>query len=135
MSEDRKLWNGQKTKASLCISLYGPRTTIQIRKDVVRVLGAPPYITFRVNPDMSSILIEGALEKHKLSFKVPGDLYLNDNRQMRVTSKSFVTGIMAKNGLNLEDCFHVEGVYSEKNNAVVFKLTDAEKYTFSEEEN
>lgn len=134
MSDDRKLWNGQKTKANLCISLYGPRRTIQIRKDVVRVLGAPPYITFRVNQDMSSILVEGAIEKTKISFKVPADLYMNDNRQMRVTSTPFVTGIMAINGLVLDDCYHVEGVYSEKNNAVVFKLKDAEKYSFGEEE-
>ena len=134
MSEEMKLWNGQKNKANICISLYGPRRTIQIRKDVVRVLGAPPYITFRVNQDLSSILIEAALEKTKISFKVPADLYLNDNRQMRVTSKSFVTGIMMTNGLVLDDCYHVEGVYSEKNNAVVFKLNTAEKYSFGEEE-
>jgi len=101
---------------------------------VVRVLGAPPYITFRVNQDLSSILVEGALEKTKISFKVPSDLYLNDNRQMRVTSKSFVTGIMMTNGLNLDDGYHVEGVYSEKNNAVVFKLKEAEKYSFEDGE-
>ena len=59
---------------------------------------------------------------------------MNDNRQMRVTSTPFVTGIMTINGLVLDDCYHVEGVYSEKNNAVVFKLKDAEKYSFGEEE-
>lgn len=133
MSDNRKLWNGQKTKANLFISLYGPRRTIQIRKDVVRVLGAPAYITFRVNQDLSAILVEEAVEKTKVSFKVPTDLYINDGRQMRVTSKSFVTGIMTTNGLNLDDGYHVEGVYSEKNNAVIFKLGSAEKYSFDEE--
>lgn len=134
MNEEMKLWNGQKTKANICISLYGPRRTIQIRKDVVRVLGTPPYITFRVNQDLSSMLIEGAIEKTKISFKVPADLYKNEDRQMRVTSKSFVTGLMMTNGLDLANGYHVEGVYSEKNNAVVFKLKEAEKYNFDEEE-
>ena len=129
MNDERKLWNGQKYHANLSVSLYGAINTIQIRKDVVRVLGAPPYITFRVNSDMTSFLVEGALEKTKISFKVANDLCLNDDRQMRVTSKSFVTGIMTKNGLDPDITYHVEGVYSEKNNAVIFKLKDAQIYS------
>ena len=48
---------------------------------------------------------------------------------MRVTSKSFVTGIMTKNGLDPDITYHVEGVYSEKNNAVIFNLKDAQIYS------
>lgn len=126
MSE--KLWSGTKKSASLRISLYGRTHVLQIGKDVVRVLGAPPYLALRINQEMDSLLIESAMEKHKLSFKVADDLYVNKNRQMTITSISFVIGLMTRNAMNLEETYQIEGVYSEKNNAVVFNLKNARLY-------
>ncbi len=123
-----KLWSGTKKSASLRISLYGRTHVLQIGKDVVRVLGAPPYLALRINQEMDSLLIESAMEKHKLSFKVADDLYVNKNRQMTITSISFVIGLMTRNAMNLEETYQIEGVYSEKNNAVVFNLKDARLY-------
>ncbi len=126
MSE--KLWSGVKKSANLRISLYGRKHVLQIGKDVVRVLGAPPYLAVRINQEMDSLLIESAMEKHKLSFKVADDLYVNGNRQMTITSTSFISGIMIRNALDMKETYQVEGVYSEKNNAVVFNLKDARMY-------
>ena len=123
-----KLWNGMKSYARLRLSFYGRQNVIQVAKDVVRVLGAPTYISLRVNQNMDSILIEGAEEKNKLSFKVPSDLCLNGNRQMVITSLSFVNGFMIHNKLDLSETYRVDGIYSEKNNAVVFNLRDAKLY-------
>ena len=127
MSE--KLWNGtSKKSANLRVSFYGRQNCLQVGKDVVRVLGAPPYIALRINQELDSILLESAVEKHKLSFKVPSDLCFNKNRQMVINSTAFVTGLMLHNGLDIKETFQLEGVYSEKNNAVVFKLQDAKLY-------
>ena len=54
MNNKGKLWNGSKKQAKIRISLYGRQNIIQIGKDVVRVLGVPPYISIRINPEMDS---------------------------------------------------------------------------------
>lgn len=133
MEREGKLWNGQKNTVKLYISLYGPTHCLRIWKDVVRVLGGPQYISFRLNKDMSSMLIECAEEKHKLSFKIADDFYLNAEQEMKVISTSFVEGLMIRNELDLAESYHVEGVYSEKNNVVVFNLRNAEKLCNEEE--
>ncbi len=128
MNDKGKLWKGSKKQAKLRISLYGRQHVIQIGKDVVRVLGVPPYISIRINLEMDSILIESAMEKHKLSFKVADDICFNKNRQMTITSASFVIGLMVQNNLDLSETYQIEGVYSEKNNAVVFNIKDSKLY-------
>ena len=128
MIDGDKLWKGSKKSAKLRISFYGRQNCIQLGKDVVRVLGAPPYIAIRINPEMDSVLIESAEEKHKLSFKVPEDICMNKNRQMVINSTSFVVGMMTRNELDLKETYQIEGVYSEKNNAVVFNIKDATVY-------
>lgn len=129
--ENKRLWKGSKKSVKLRISFYGRQNCVQVGKDVVRVLGAPKYITLRVNRDMSSVLIESAEEKHKLSFKVPEDLYANNNAQMVINSTSFVIGIMTHNDLDLGGTYQIEGIYSEKNNAVIFNFADAALFVAS----
>lgn len=128
-----KLWRGSKKNAFLRMSFYGRYNSMQIGKDVMRVLGAPPYIAIRVNREMNSLLIEGAVEKHKLSFKVPSDIYENHNRQMIINSMSFVISMMTLNNMDLAETYTIEGVYSEKNNAVVFDMNASKVYGVHEE--
>ena len=47
---------------------------------------------------------------------------------MVINSTSFVVGMMTRNGLDLRETYQIEGVYSEKNNAVVFDIKDATVY-------
>ena len=129
MNDKGKLWNGSKKKqAKIRISLYGRQNIIQTGKDVVRVLGVPPYISIRINPEMDFILVEPAEEKHKLSFKVADDICFNKNRQVIISSASFVIGFMVKNNLDLSETYQIDGIYSEKNNAAVFQMKDAKVY-------
>lgn len=128
MDDKEKLWNGTKNSVRLRISFYGRQGRVQIGKDIVRILGAPPYVSIRVNKAMDSLLIETAHEKHKLAFKVPIDLCFNKDRQMFVSSKSFVIGIMSVNNLDFSKTFQIDGIYSEKNNAVVFNIKDAKMF-------
>lgn len=124
-----KLWTGVKTKANVRMSIRGYANELQIGKDVIRVLGAPAYITLKLNKNMDSIMIVGASDKQKLSFKVPAGYYLGRCKQMRVSSKSFVSGILSYNGLDVNATYQFEGVYSEVNNAVIFDLNEAEEYS------
>lgn len=123
-----KLWKGHKNSANIRISLYGRQNCIQIGKDVLRVLGAPPFISFRINREMNSIVIEPAQEKAPLSFPVPEGIMFNKNKQMTVTSASFVIGIMSMNGLDLSETYQIEGIYSEKNNAAIFNINESKLY-------
>lgn len=123
-----KLWNGGKKNVKLEVSFYGKVNAINIGKDVIRVLGAPLYICFKVNRNMDSIIIAPCEGKETLSFKVPDNIYLVNSVQMRVTSRSFVLGLMTMNNMNMSYTYKVAGTYSEKNNVVIFHLADKRVY-------
>lgn len=59
-----------------------------------------------------------------MAFKVPDNIMLDRNKQMRVSSQSFVSGLLSVNGMEFEHTYQIEGVYSEKNNVVIFKMAD-----------
>jgi len=120
-----KLWNGNKKTAKIRISFYGRQRRIQIGKDVLRVLGAPPFICLKINKKMNSIVIEPAQAKASLAFHVPEGILFNKRKQMIVTSAAFVIGIMTVNGLDLTKTYQIEGIYSEKNNAVIFNISES----------
>ena len=126
MSE-KALSNNRKT-ARVHITLRGKGQSIYISKDAIRLIGTPRYITLRVNSAMDSLLIEESLENNRLSFKVPDDLYSNRNSKMQIASKSFVSGMMTSNALDPDETYIVEGMYSERNNAIVFSVKDARIY-------
>ena len=119
-----RLWNGEKKNVRLEMSFYGKSNSIHISKDAIRVIGAPPYICFKINREMDSIAVAPCKEQDILSFKVPEDIYFVHRVQMRVTSQSFVGGLMIRNGMEPLHTYKVNGTYLEKENAVVFHLAD-----------
>lgn len=121
----RKLWKGTKNQVKLEVSIYGRKNRIHIGKDVLRVIGAPTHVCLKINQEMDSFLVTPCEPKETLSFKVPEDIMLNKNRQMTVTSQSFVLGLLTVNEMEIEHTYQITGTYSEKNNAVVFKLSDS----------
>ena len=123
-----RTWRSNRTNPFLRISLQGKNNRLLVGKDVLRVLGAPKYITFRVNRQMDSILIECVEERHNLSFKVPAEVMEGYEKQMYITSESFVLGLMVRNGLDVTKTYELPGIYSEKNNAVVFNFSDCEMF-------
>lgn len=123
-----KLWNGRKRNVKLEMSFYGKRGAIHIGKDVMRVLGAPAYICIKVNKNMDSIIIAPCEGRETLSFKVPDNIYFTNRVQMRVTSQSFVMGLMTRNDMDLLHTFKIEGTYYEEDNVVIFHLADKRLY-------
>ncbi len=129
MSEDnsvdkRKLWRGNKNKVKLEISIYGRINVIHIGKDVLRVIGAPSYICLKINKKMDSFVVMPCEMTEPMAFKVPEDIMLNTRKQMKVTSQSFVIGLLSINELEFEHTYKISGIYSENNNAVVFNMSD-----------
>lgn len=117
-----------KNTMRLDVSIYGRESVINIGKDVLRILGAPVSVCFKVNQGMDSFVVMPCDEKEPLSFRVPDDIMFNGNRQMRVTSRSFVTGLLAMNALEANHTYKISGTYSEKNNAVIFNMSDIRRY-------
>lgn len=126
MNEDepKKLWNGTKKKAKLDISIYGRKNAIGIGKDVIRVLGGPSHVCLKIKEGLGSFMITPCAEKDTMSFRVPDNIMFDRHVQMKVTSQSFVIGLLAMNDLEFHHTYKITGVYSEKNNAVVFDMKD-----------
>ena len=133
--ENKKLWNGNKTKASLMVSIQARKSTIHIGKDVIRVIGAPGYVSLKVNQGMDSFIVVPSTEKEPMSFKVPDNLMFDHNKMLRVSSQSFVIGLLAMNDLDFNHTYRVWGTYSEKNNAVVFNMADIQIYSEGSNDN
>lgn len=108
----------------MLISISGRRKTITISRNVLQVLGSPPYICLKINKVMDSFIIEPGRQKEYMSFKVPENLGITKGVAMRMFSSSFITTIMEMNGLDVSQTYHVEGEYLEKQNTVVFYMAD-----------
>ena len=121
-------WKGAKNAMRLDVSIYGCESVINIGKDVLRVLGAPVSVCLKVSQGLDSFVVMPCDEKDVLSFRVPDDIMFNSHRQMRVTSRSFVTGLLAMNKLEANHTYKISGTYSEKNNAVIFNMSDIRRY-------
>ncbi len=117
-----------KNTVRLDVSIYGRESVINIGKDVLRVLGAPENVCLKVSQGMESFVVMPCGEKDVLSFHVPDDFMSNSRRQMKVTSRSFVTGLLAMNDLETDHTYKISGAYSEKNNVVIFNMSDIRRY-------
>jgi len=113
------------------ISIYGRINVIYIGKDVLRVIGAPSHICLKINKEMDSFAVMPCEPTEPMAFKIPDDIMLNTRKQMKVTSQSFVIGLLSINGLEFEHTYKISGIYSENNNAVVFNMSDI--WVFGEE--
>lgn len=135
MGKNEKMWKGNKYRAKLDISIYGRKKAIHIGKDILRLLGGPEFICIRINKEMDSLIISPCGGKELISFKVPQDIMFNSDRMMRVSSRSFVSGILTMNNMSDRVTYKITGIYLEKNNAVAFKISDARVYGEEEKQN
>ena len=68
-----------------------------------------------------------------MSFRIPQGLFSNENVQFIITSKSFVSGILAGNNLNYENTYRLLGYYSEKENAMFFNMNNIQVIKYNKE--
>lgn len=112
-----------KKYINLAISISGKNHTIRVFKDVIKMLNCPKYICLKIkNNDAIAILPSDI--KEPMSFRVPQDLFSNENEQFVITSKSFVSGILLNNNLNYGSTYRLLGYYSKKENALIFNMNN-----------
>lgn len=107
---------------NLVITIKGPRNRVYIGKDVIRALGYPAHICIKINEEKSGLAIQPGEEKEYMSFKVPDRLFESHKVEFTVCSKRFVYDLLIANGLNPEMNYPLQGVCSQVDNAVVFKI-------------
>lgn len=114
-------------KKKLYLSIMGKEDAISIGKEVIKTLGVPAYITFKVKDNYDSIIIFPCEKEDVMSFKVP-EKYLkpHSHTHFRLYSKYYVRELLTSLGLATDKSHYYSGIYSSENNAVVFKLRDAE---------
>lgn len=113
---------------SLRISIQGSFNTISIRKNVVRTLGSPEYIRLLINKKKNSIALRECRSNDPLSFRVPDGFAENVDRRFRITSKGFVGDLLRTNRLDTAGAYIIDGEYLEKENAVVFQMSEARPF-------
>ena len=106
------------------LSLQGIENRFGIGKDLIRALGNPSHVSFRVTDAYDSISIFPCDEDYVMSFKVPEKLFTDKKCVMRINSKKFVHGLMKANDLDVTKTYTLPGEYLEDINTAVFSLTD-----------
>lgn len=116
----------QIKKAALepTISFQGKDKCVNVGKDVIRLLGEPPFISLFLSEDGRSLAISPCREQNPLSFAVPHDFLTKDKVQLRIHSKQFVEGVLLSAGLNKDKTYRVKGSYSPEHNIVTFLFSD-----------
>lgn len=106
------------------ISFQGRDKCVNVGKDVIRLLGEPPFISLFVSEDGQGLAISPCREQNPLSFAVPNDFLTKDKVQLRIHSKQFVESILLAAGLNKDKTYRVKGEYSSEHNVVTFQFSD-----------
>ena len=106
------------------ISFQGKDKCVNVGKDVIRLLGEPPFISLFVSEDGQSLAISPCREQNPLSFAVPSDFLTKDKVQLRIHSKQFVEGVLISAGLNKDKTYRVKGEYSPEHNVITFQFSD-----------
>ena len=106
------------------MSLQGIENRFGIGKDVIRALGNPSHVSFKVSDAYDSISVFPCDEDDVMSFKVPEKLFTDKRCVMRINSKKFVHGLMQANDLDITRTYTLPGKILEDINTAVFSLTD-----------
>lgn len=104
------------------MSLQGARNCISIGKGVIRALGVPSHVSFKISDTHDSISVFPCDEDDVMAFRVPAKLLLDHKCVMRINSKQFVKGIMRANELDTNSTYTLSGEYLADKNIAVFSL-------------
>lgn len=120
MQTDKTITSNKKY-VRLTFSIHGAKDSLNISRDVIRILGFPKFVSIRIK-DKKHFAVVPSDDKEQLSFSVPKNLFNTKSGQLRITSKGFVTTILARNNLNKNVTYVVKGIYSDKENVVFFNM-------------
>ena len=121
-AECRELW-ATNAIFKMSVSVLGSHYYILMYKDVIRMLGAPEYITFLVNYDEGTIAVMPCDEKDCMSFKVSDKYWTPSGSVFRIYSKAFVSYIIDTFDIDTRSATMYSGYYDETAGAVIFDLS------------
>jgi hypothetical protein len=107
-----------KSFGRLALTISGHEKRLSINKSIIKALSCPSYICIRVSQNYDSIILKSCKPVDPMSFKVPENIFINENIKMELNSKAFVESLCLANGLNIESTYSFEGEYIEKYNVV-----------------
>ena len=111
----------------MTIALRGNWYHIRVGRRVIRALGDPGCICLRVNEKMDSIAFMPCADTDPMSFRIPDAFYTDSKVMIRIYCKEFVQSFLSRNGLDPDTTYVLYGHLSERNNAVLFSVTDPER--------
>ena len=114
--------NYDKMKDGLYITMSGKDQRITVWRDIVRILGYPKYVCVRVNTARTAILLKPCEAKDVMAFKVPDNLFAERHVKFRISSKDFISDMLANNGYDNKISYNFKGYYSATFNSVVVPL-------------
>lgn len=112
----------ENNKDKMYILIQCKHFTITIGKDILRNLGFPTHICFRVNSASNSFIILPCKAEDAMSFKVPDDIYLNHHTIMRIRSKAFLSHIIETNNFDSELVYSYGAHFIKEKNTVLVNL-------------
>ena len=107
------------------INIQGGRNCLSIGKGVIKALGSPSHVSFKISDAHDSISVFPCDEGDVMAFRVPVKLFLDHKSVMRINSKRFVQGIMQTNGLDTTRTYRLKGEYLQSKNIAVFPFEGA----------
>lgn len=108
------------------ISFYLRANRVHIFVDALREVGFPKYICFMLGEEGKTLVLSPYPKKDYHSHRVPTDVY-KGCKSMEVSSKRLCQILASMQNWDLNYSYRIPGVIYQKQNVVVFTLSDAEK--------
>lgn len=112
------------------ILLQSKYSTFTISKDIIRCLGFPSYICFKINYKNNSMIIFPCKEDDDVSFKVPDNYLIDIKKPFRIVSRSFMRSIVKMNKLDTNFVYYLGGIYIPQQNLVLISLNENNRKIF-----
>ena len=106
----------------LTITLQGREGAIGIRKNIVKALGSPRYVSLRISYKNKSLLLLPCDQKDVMSYEMPHDFLNGRHVNFRIYSLSFVQDLLRTYGLNSDASYILNGKLSSKIKGIYFPL-------------
>ncbi len=119
----------------LTITLLGREGAIGIRKNVVKALGSPRYVSLRISYKNKSLLLLPCDQKDVMSYEMPHDFMNGRHINFRIYSLSFVQDLLKTHGLNSDASYILKGKLSSKIKGIYFPLSTAKLISDDETSN
>ena len=109
------------------IAIFNKRwNRIRIKRSTIFAIGYPKRVRILIHPEKKQFVIQPCNNYETLSFKIPKDLN-NDQHGFELSSMQLMDLLSQTMNWDWNKSYRVYGYYVEKENVIVFPLTDYEE--------